>query len=194
MVHNFTHSLQYERNQAVKADAFYRDVLEVSEIKRFNTDSKTDMKMQRKDVDVLLTLNGITYHISEKFRDKDYGDLYVEVFSKYPKTVGWMHTGSPDVILYFMPKVVYWITHKSLSTFCFEALFPLIPERWYKEISLSKKTILTKQLLFKRELIKINLIKAYNHLPDGTNWETIGISIPFSVLMKNGVKIAQTLI
>ena len=161
MVHNFAESLIHERNQTVKADTFYREVLNVSEIKRFNSDSISDMEMQRQDVDLTLVLNGIVYRVSEKFRDKDYGDLYVEVYSKYPKTLGWLHTGSPNAILYFTPKKVYWITHKSLANFCLNVLFPLIPQNWVQEFSLSNKTIITKKLTVNSELEKINLMKPF---------------------------------
>jgi hypothetical protein len=189
MLHNFKSSLTHEREQAEKADLFYRNVLKVSEIKRFNSDSEADMIMQRLDVDVSLTLNDITYLVSEKFRDKDYGDLYVEVFSKYPKKPGWLQTGSPNAILYFTPEQVYWITHKSLSAFCLETLFPLIPQKWYEELYQSHKSIISKRILLNKKLTKINLIQAHNK--DGAVWETIGISAAFSVFEENAVKIKK---
>ncbi len=190
MIHNFDLSQQHERDQAEKADTFYRTELFATEIRRFNTDSIADMEMQRQDVDVMITLSsGLTYKISEKFRDKDYGDLYVEVFSKYPSTPGWLETGSPNAVLYFTPSSVYWITHKSLASFCLNVLFPSIPHTWYSELFESHQTITSKYIKIKGELVKINLIQAHNFLPDGTKWETIGISIPFSILQKNGVKI-----
>lgn len=189
MLHNFKSSLSHEREQSIMADNFYREVLHVSDIKRFNSDSEMDMEMQRQDVDVVLVLNGVTYRVSEKFRDKDYGDLYVEVFSKYPKAPGWLHTGSPNAILYFMPGSVYWITHKSLSGFCLKTLFPLIPENWYEELFQSHKSIISKWIRFEKKLIKINVIQAHNF--DGSAWETIGISAPFSFFTENGVKIKR---
>jgi len=189
MLHNFKASLNHERELSAIADRFYRDVLKVSEIKRFNSDSEADMEMQRQDVDLLMTLNETTYRVSEKFRDKDYGDLYVEVFSKYPKTQGWLHTGSPNAILYFTPESVYWITHKSLSAFCLKILFPLIPEKWYDELFQSHKTIISKRIFLNKKLIRINMIQAHNH--DGAAWETIGISAPFSFFEENGVKIKR---
>ena len=191
MQHNFEVSLQHEKEQAEMADSFYRNVLKVSEIKRFNTDSDADMWMQREDVDLLLTLNGITYRVSEKFRDKDYGDLYVEIFSKYPKIPGWMHTGSPNAILYFTPKTVYWITYRSLKGFCLQTLFLLIPEIWYEELFHSHKTILSKEVILDGESVNINLIQAHNQPSDGNNWETIGLSAPFSLFNKQGVKIMK---
>lgn len=189
MFHNFNASLQHERESAGKADEFYREVLHVSDIKRFNTDSDADMEMQRQDVDVLLTLSGITYRVSEKFRDTDYGDLYVEVYSKYPKARGWLHTGSPNAILYFTPESVYWITHKSLSFFCLQTLFPLIPDSWYEELYLSHKSILSRQILVNDKILTVNLIQAHNR--DGSEWETIGVSAPFWVFEENGVKLKK---
>lgn len=189
MLHNFKSSLNHEREQSAKADCFYREVLKVTDILRFNTDSEADMEMQRQDVDVILTLNGTTYRVSEKFRDKDYGDLYVEVFSKYPKTQGWLHTGSPNAILYFTPESIYWITHKSLSAFCLGTLFPLIPGKWYEELFLSHKSIISKRIFVNKKLIKINMIQAHNR--DGMAWETIGISAPFQFFEEHGVKIKR---
>ena len=189
MIHNFQNSLRYEKHQAQKADVFYREVLKASEIIRFSSDDNSDMEMQRQDVDLLLTLNEITYRVSEKFRDKDFGDLYVEVFSKYPKNLGWLHTGTPNAILYFTPKVVYWITHKSLSSFCHDVLFPLIPEAWYDELYTSHKSILPKLITLNGKSFSINLIQAHNS--DGKKWETIGISLPFWVLEMNNVKIKR---
>ena len=189
VIHNFKASLQHEREQTAKADTFYWEVLKASKIQRFNTDSEADMEMQYQDVDLILTLNDINYRVSEKFRDKDFGDLYVEVYSKYPKTFGWLHTGTPNAILYFTPEQVYWITHKSLSTFCLETLFPRIPVSWYDELLLSPKSIISKQLVLKNKLYKINLIQAHNH--DGADWEPLGISAPFELFEEFGVKIRK---
>lgn len=186
MLHNFKASLNHEREQTALADLFYRDVLKVNDIKRFNTDSEADIEMQRQDVDLLLTLNGTIYRISEKFRDKDYDDLYIEVYSKYPKTLGWLHTGSPNAILYFTPTSVYWISHKSLYAFCVETLFPLFPKTWFLQLHQSRKTIVSKRLILNDKSFTINLIQAFNQ--NGAKWETMGVSVPFDILEENGVK------
>ena len=171
MIHNFQNSLLYEKHQSQKADVFYREVLKASEIKRFNSDDEHDMEMQRQDVDLLLTINEITYRISEKFREKDFGDLYIEVYSKYPKTLGWLHTGSSNAILYFTPKVVYWITHKSLSSFCLNMIFPLISAEWYNELYTSHKNILSKSMTLKGKSFTINIINDKKHV-EGLNLAT----------------------
>jgi hypothetical protein len=186
MIHQFRKSLQHERDQADKADCFYRDVLKATDIVRFNSDTDADMLMQRLDIDLLLTIRGTTFKISEKFRDKDYGDLYIEVFSKYPHTKGWMHTGKPNAIIYFTPNSTYWITHASLQD-CFEKnIIPAIPDSWYEELYQSKLSKCTKKVQINGIETNIQLIQAHNF--EGKAWDTIGFSIQFDVLSKLGVK------
>ena len=189
MIHNFSKSLKHEREQTDLADQFYRNVLEVSEIKRFNSDSEVDMTMQKQDVDVLLTLKGTNFRVSEKFRDKDYGDLYIEIFSKYPHVNGWIQTGSPHAILYFTPLNIYWITHKSLKKFCIDKLFPEIKSGWFLDIYNSGKTFERKRITIDNNGFNINIIQAHNS--DGNNWETLGVSIPFEILENFGVKLKR---
>lgn len=188
MLHNFEKSLEYERNQAVEANMFYKKVLGASNTVRFNTDTSTDMQMQLQDVDVQLVIKGVTYLISEKFRDKDFGDLYVEIFSKYPYSPGWIYAHLPNALLYFTPNHVYWITHKSLADFCFNTLLPTVPEKWFEELAKYPKPILPKTVSINQDFVQLYFIKAPNVAADGAHWETIGLTIPFTVLEKNGVK------
>jgi hypothetical protein len=186
MIHQFKKSLQHEREQANEADKFYVEVLHATNIERYNTDSEADMEKQRKDIDVQVTIKGTKFNVSEKFRDKDYGDLYIEVYSKYPHTFGWMHSGSPDAIVYFTPASVYWITHKSLNKFCKNILFPAIPDLWYKEIYDSHQSIMSKKLKLNNIITNVQIIQAHNF--EGKPWETIGVSLKFDVLERFGVK------
>ena len=78
LLHNFDKSLQHEREFAERADRFYREQLKASEIRRYNNDNELDMSFQHRDIDVSITINGKTYNVSEKFRDTDFGDMYVE--------------------------------------------------------------------------------------------------------------------
>lgn len=188
MLHNFENSLRCERAKAAFADDFYRDYLPVSDIVRYDADTEYDMDWQRRDVDLTLTLlDGTTCHVSEKFREENFGDLYIEVFSKYPDKPGWMHTGSPDVLAYFMPDAVYLIEHKSLKTFCLQTLFPAIPSQWYAELYASEKLVVEKRFVSGNDNVKVFLIQAHNRATDGTRWETIGVAVPFTLLKKNHV-------
>jgi len=190
-VHEFGKSLHYEKSQFRRADAFYREVLLVDEIIRFATDSKEDMKMQLQDIDVQLIKTNRVCHVSEKFREKDFVDLYVEVFSKYPHTRGWLETGSADMLVYFVPEAVYCCNAQILRKFCVNKLFPEIPDEWYKEIFCSDAAINSKNLNFFGQQTIIHLIKANNQTADGNRWCTIGISVSFDFLKNNGLDIRK---
>ncbi|OIP85289.1 MAG: hypothetical protein AUK44_00200 [Porphyromonadaceae bacterium CG2_30_38_12] len=189
MNYRFSNSLLYEREQAIKANQHYTERWGATNIQRFDTDSPDDLVMQRQDVDLLLTINGTTYRVSEKFRDKDYNDLYIEVFSKYPQTVGWLQSGSADAIVYFTPKAVYWITHKTLKDFCLSKLFPAIAPNWYEEIFINQQTFLSKTIYIDKVKIPIKIIQAHNF--EGVAWHTIGVSISFDVLQTFQVKLKK---
>ncbi|HOH56013.1 MAG TPA: hypothetical protein PK903_07900 [Paludibacteraceae bacterium] len=191
MVHEFEKSLVFEKSQFQRADNFYREVLHVNEIRRFSTDSTEDMRMQLQDIDVELIKNNQAFNVSEKFRDKDFGDLYLEVFSKYPHTRGWLETGSADMLVYFVPEAVYCCNAQILRKFCVNKLFPEIPDEWYKEIFCSDAAINSKNLNFFGQQTIIHLIKANNQTADGNRWCTIGISVPFDFLKNNGLDIRK---
>ena len=186
MIHNFRHSLEYERSMAARADAFYRDVLGAKIIRRFDRDTEEDMEMQREDVDIIIERRGVQYRVSEKFREHDYDDLYIEIYSKYPDTPGWLITGTPNAILYFFPSSVYWVTHKSLYEFCVNKLFPAIPKVFIEEIFETHKTYLSKSIVLDKQAVSVKLVQAHNR--DGADWETIGVCVTFDMLAKNGVK------
>ena len=157
MIHNFEKSLQNERSKAEFADNFYTERFDASQIVRYSSDSDTDMDFQRKDIDVSFVVNGKRYFVSEKFRATDYGDLYVEIYSKYPQTAGWMHTGLPDAMVYFTPRTVYRIIHDELNFFCLEKLFPNIPELWLQEIYDSGKTRVSKKIVIDNFAFSVNI-------------------------------------
>ena len=192
MIHNFRHSLEYERSMATRADAFYRDVLGAKIIRRFDRDTDEDMEMQREDVDVIIERKGVEYRISEKFREHVYEDLYIEIYSKYPDTPGWVITGTPNAVLYFFPSSVYWVTHKSLYEFCVNVLFPAIPKAFIEEIFETKKSYLPKTILLDKQTVSVKLVQALNH--DVADWETIGVCVSFDVLAKYGVQFSKKLI
>jgi hypothetical protein len=190
MLHNFNQSLLHEREFAKRADNFYREQMNATEILRYNSDDERDMDFQHRDIDVTLTINGKQYNVSEKFRDADFGDLYVEIYSKYPTVFGWIHTGSPDFIAYFVPKSVFLIAHKALRRFCLETLFPLVPQNLLDEIFKSGQASIIAHIILNGKSEKIRIIQAHNKTDDAS-WETIGIAAGFNLLIQNGVKIKK---
>ena len=190
LLHNFDKSLQHEREFAERADRFYREQLKASEIRRYNNDNELDMSFQHKDIDVSITINGKNYNVSEKFRDTDFGDMYVEVYSKYSNVLGWIHTGEPDFISYFTPKAVYLISHKNLRDFCINTLFPAIPTKYFQEIFETGKTRIKKQIVISGKQVEITIIQAHNQTGN-SSWKTIGVAVDFEILKFFGTKIKK---
>ncbi len=188
MIHNFSQSKLYENEQIKKADKFYHDVLHVFDIKRFNYQLSEERKMQLHDIDLLLTYQNKSYKVSEKFRSKDFGDLYLEIYSKYPKVSGWLNEGISDYIMYFTPEKVYCIDDLSLKKFYKENLISLLPSFWFENLKTSDRNIISKKIYVNNIPYIISIIKALNETSEGDNWITMGITIPFNMLKINGVK------
>jgi hypothetical protein len=190
MLHNFYNSLLHERESTERADKFYKEQMNATEIVRYNANNEYDMIFQHRDIDVTLTINGKLYNVSEKFRDVDFGDLYLEIYSKYPHTLGWIHTGNPDFIAYFTPQNVFLIAHRALKEFCLETLFPLVPPALLNEIYTSGQTSIPAGITLNGKTEKIRIIQAHNRTANAS-WETIGIAVKFDLLIGNGVKIKK---
>lgn len=188
MIHNFSQSKLYENEQIKRADKFYRDILHVSDIKRFNYQFSEERKMQRQDIDLILTYQNKSYKVSEKFRSKDFGDLYLEIYSKYPNVLGWLREGVSDYLMYFTPENVYCIDDHSLKNFYIEKLSPLLSSLWFESINDSVKTIFNKKIYIDKIPYVISIIKALNETSEGDKWITMGITIPFNMLKINGVR------
>jgi hypothetical protein len=190
--HEFQERLERERSQQEVADNFYTEKLGATLIKRYSSDSQEDMEFQRKDIDVTLTIDGEIYHVSEKFRDKDWGDLLLEIYSKYPGTPGWINTGSADIMAYFFPERMFWIDDYALSSFCIDQVFQAIPRESITEIMAIEKSC-------RRPLtITINdtdyetwITKAFNRTRSGATWNTISITVPLNLLRNNGIEFSE---
>lgn len=179
--HRFYSSLSYERSQAESADCFYKEILAADVVKRYNHDTPEDMVWQHRDIDATITIKGRTFHVSEKFRNRAWSDLLIEIYSQYPQTPGWARTGVPDIVAYFFPDEVCIVREEYLKPFVLQ-LFKAIPQAvvddFYQSGQLQKKINI--QLA---EKCSVTLISAAN---DG--YVTISVAVPFGVLDANGVK------
>jgi len=191
--HNFWKSLKVERGKAVSADEFYNNVFEVENIIRFDTESERDMDFQRADIDV--QLHGWERHsnVSEKFRDTDYNDLYIELYSMYPNVQGWMQNSSADHLAYFFPTRLIWINKKDLIS-AFEAfVLPSINKAKIEELVTKypqRNGSLADEISINSSSYKVHYIKSYNKTTSKV-WDTIGISVPFHLLGALGVKLKE---
>lgn len=188
--HNFHQSHELEKTYQDKADEFYLKYLNSTQIKRYNQDTEEDLKYQRKDIDVSVLKDDTWVHFSEKFRTIDYGDIYLELYSKFHETKGWMDTSEADFLVYFVPERVIIINEKSLRNFYQTYLIPHIEYQWIESFYENNKEKNAKQHLeidISGRKLKTTLIQAFNKTKEA-KWHTIGLSLKLSVFDKYGVK------
>jgi len=182
--HHFRDSLNRELQHQAKADRFYSEKMGVKNIARYNSDTQEDMVFQRQDIDLSFELNGRRLMVSEKFRNHDYGDLYLECYSKYPGTLGWMHHSKADFLACFFPERVIWLNKKMLVDFFHIKLLPAVPGAWFAKINreLHGRSGQQKhQLEFFGKTWEFTVIQAFNR-SGNDQWHTIGLGIPFKML------------
>jgi hypothetical protein len=179
--HQFDKSLGFEKKQMAIADNFYKNQFPNYTTKRYFFDTEFEKEMQRKDIDISLISTTRTLHVSEKFREKDFNDIYLEFFSKYPNTVGWMENSGAEILAYFLPQKLIWIDKIALLKFYNSVLKNEINISFFEEIHQSKKLFLKKEIFIEHKKYNINIIQALNKTKDA-EWQTLGISIPYQML------------
>ena len=104
----FKDALDYEKSMQPIADHFYKDKMGAVEIVRYNYNDPRGKVMQKKDIDCTIMIhdnqkNIIPINISEKFRREYWGDMWIELYSRYPNTKGWaLESDGVDLIAYFI--------------------------------------------------------------------------------------------
>jgi hypothetical protein len=187
--HNFYNDLQHEQQYQNIADAFYVKHFGVSDIIRYNKNTEEHLEIQRQDIDVSFIYKNKRINISEKFRNKDFNDLYIEFYSKFPKIRGWLDNSQADCLAYFTPLRMILIDEKNLSEFYKTTLFPAVSDDILSDFNSknlnanAKKRI---QLKVKNHIYYATLIQAYN-VTANASWHTIGIAIPLTMLDNFGV-------
>ncbi len=190
MAHHFYESQKRETEHFDTADKFYRHQLGALKIDRCNYHTPTGRKFQQNDIDLWLTLETQRISVSEKKRTRDFGDLYLEAYSKYPHVTGWTAHSEADFLAYFFPERVFYAGFRQIIRFYRESLLPQIPNEWFAVLKNNHPGKSAQE----KHTIKIAgcsysvlLIQAYNE-SEGNNWYTMGISIPFAMLEDNHIK------
>lgn len=189
MPHNFWKSLQFEKRKFQMADHVYFDSLCVEEITRFDTGTKHDMEFQKQDIDVQLHAWGRFANVSEKFRDKDYGDLYLELYSMFPNTLGWMDVTGADYLAYFFPLRMLWINKSELKKVFEKCIKQQIPTQKI-EVWIMKNPKQCGRFSFYINNFKMQIVIAYNRTKT-KEWYTVGVCVPFKYLKQQGLSWKQ---
>lgn len=182
-IHSFDESLRYERSSAARADRFYREHLNATELERYDRDTPEDLEMQHRDIDVRIRVDGVDMYVSEKFRKHGWNDLLIELYSKYPAVRGWTGTGSADLLAYFLPDKVLIFREADVRAF-YDKLVAAIPGADLDRFCAHAAESRSKQLKISlARPCSVRLLAALN-----VGYMTLSVAVPFDVLRENGVK------
>lgn len=195
MAHDFNISLEYEQSKFQVQDEFYIKELGATCLQRAAFETEDGKKLQKQDVDIQFTVGGKRINVSEKNRKCDYGDLLLEIYSKYPNTLGWMNNSNADFLAYFVPGKVYWINKRELEDFYNKFLANQIPDSVFGDmVNNSPRRSCRKECKIKinGNIWKVVLTQAYNRLESSdVEWYTESICVSFAVLREGGVTIKE---
>ncbi len=190
MAHHFYESRKVETGHFRRADIFYKKQLHALKIERCDYNTPKGKTFQQKDIDLWLILENGRISVSEKKRTRDYNDLYLELYSKYPQAPGWAIHSQAGFLAYFFPERVLWAGFPQIKRFLKESLLPQInPDEWKKLQKTHPENNFHKPAEYKVCGItySVTLIQAYNETRNNT-WYTMGISIPFDMLRDNHIR------
>lgn len=178
-------NVQTEEANYCRADMFYKNVLKAEIIKRYSFKKPEDSVFIEKDQSLLIRLSDNEYTVSEKNRDQDWNDIYVEIFRKYPEEEGWIKCTQSDYLAYFFPGRIFWAKMESIKVLCEEILLKAKDSGIYKELQFmypKNNGRLSKTFKINTKTYSFNFIQTY-HEEGNQSYYSIGISLPFVLLM-----------
>jgi len=181
--HVFSDSLEYEQSKFETNNRFYTEKLEAISIERIKFEGKEGKTLQRNDIDLYVTLEGKRISVSEKDRHKNFHDVLIEFYSKYPAVRGWMDHSKADILAYFVPGSVFWINKVQLVWFYENLLKSVVADTFFDELIRSRKTIGTKEIILLGKKETITLVAAYNR-----EYITASVCVGLDVLKRAGVE------
>lgn len=192
-MNSFQKALEYEQTMIPRADEAYKNLFSrfghELVITRYDYNDPVGRKMQKNGADLKLTLkdkygNSSSLTISEKFRSADWGDMFVELYSQYPKVQGWGVTSQGvDFIAYFTPKKLYFVNYSDLLNVASDIIFTH-SIGMHKEIS---DSFLEHNRNDCRYAISLKVIPTYTNT-DKPTWNGVGVGITWEALKDWGVK------
>lgn len=192
-IHNFNEDLAFEQSQFQLQDNFYKK-LGAREVVRTKYNTKIGKALQRDDIDVVVTFDSGIKKLSEKHREQDYGDILIEMHSKYPNEPGWIKKSKADGLAYFVKgKKVFLLNMPLLKQLFLEKFEKQIPDEYFEELKRAfpqKGGSQAKTITVDGEEVPITLVQAYNQTGK-SEWYTESVGIPVSWLRKAGLKISE---
>lgn len=174
----------YEANYN-RADMFYKNVLKAEIVKRYSWYNEEDKEFLKKDISLTIKMNDKETTISEKSRDQDWHDIYVEIFRKYPDEDGWIKVTEAEYLGYFLPGRVLWAKMEPIKALCHNIISKAIESGIYKELLYmypKNSGRLSKTFKINTKTYSFNFIQICHEEGDNSYY-SIGISLPFVLLM-----------
>lgn len=197
MNNDFLKALTYEKEQFPRADEFYRRVLNgpMNKIKITRWDYQLNdvhRRMQDDGIDVTIENELATNEydrrvigISEKFRTSDFGDMFIELYSKFPNVIGWGLKEKADLVAYFTPWHTYIIDNDQLKK-----VIQAISDKLDAEaLAEGLKEARCFQYIYKDKIMEVR--KVPTHHNGKVAWEGVGVCIKWQDLQDLGVTIAK---
>lgn len=168
-----------------RADMFYKNVLKAEIIKRYSHKKEEDKELLGKDINLHVKMNDKETTISEKMRDQDWNDIYVEIYRKYPDEAGWIKFTEAEYLAYFFPGRVFFCKMDPIRNLCQDILCRAVNTGIFKDMY---------YMFFRSsgrhsQSIKINN-KTYSftfhqtyHDEGENSFYSIGLILPFVMLM-----------
>ena len=185
MNNDFYSALTYEREQFPRADKFYKKIL-TDNIKITRWDYNKDSyhrKMQDSGIDLTIENAGREISISEKFRTSDFGDMFIELYSKFPNVIGWGHHEAADIIAYFTPYNTYIVDNKQLTKLIGEISKEL------GDLTEDFKDTKCIQYIYKGKVMELRKVPTI--LNNKVAWESVGVCIKWDDLKELGISITK---
>lgn len=199
---DFYNALDYERSMFGKTDIFYEkwiknilyasypwNLMEIN-LSRWDWNTPEGRTKQMSDIDITIDVDVKSgqiknhYNISEKFRTDDYGDMFIELYSKYPNVNGWGPTTEADLIFYHTPKNLYYIDAKDIKRVSNDIMNTININHLNDEM-VEWGTNRTER---EYNGFHLDFIKVPTYVNDKKLWTGIGVCIQWDVLRKLNVK------
>lgn len=188
----FEEDLSYENRRKAFYDGFYEQN-GIKVISRTDWDTDDGQEKQKEDIDAYLKIGGTTFSVSEKDRNKNYGDILVELFHIFDdgtRENGWIEDTEADLLSYFTPDTHFFVNMQSLKEVVLEIIVPALHSQiiGFEHESLRFKKVYANIGGKSRTM---SLTSAHNSRKNRT-WDTFSICIPVSDLKDYGVTIDKT--
>lgn len=189
-MNNFKYLLDFEKSEQPYADEMYYKIFNGGNpnIIRYDyNDVPVGREMQKNGADLSIEIKNTSLNVSEKFRSTDWGDMFIELYSQYPKVNGWALTNqNVDIIAYHTPLNVYIVNNQDVKNLAKIFFDKLNKDDVIK--ALTNKDSAEFKYILNNESINATFRKVPTYINDKLAWVGIGVIISWEDLKKINIR------